>query len=232
MITLRKSADRGRANFGWLDSRHSFSFGPYHDPAHMGVSDLRVINQDIVAGGKGFDTHGHADLEIISYVLRGAVAHQDSLGTVATIRPGEVQRMTAGTGIHHSEYNPSPTEETEFLQIWIVPETRGLAPGYEQKDFGSRNSHGPLQLVASRDGHAGSVVVHQDVRLYRGLMTAGQSVSHPVGARKIWLQMIRGALTTEDQSLKPGDGAAMTGVANINITAQADSEFLLFDLRS
>jgi quercetin 2,3-dioxygenase len=231
MITLRKSAARGHADYGWLDSRHSFSFGQYHDPAQMGFSDLRVINQDIVAGGKGFDTHGHADMEIISYVLRGAVEHKDSLGTVATIRPGEVQRMTAGSGIRHSEYNPNPQDDTEFLQIWILPEARGLAPGYAQKDFGSRNSDGPLQLVASRDGRDGSLVVHQDVSLYRGLMTSGQSVTHTVGGRKVWLQLVHGTLAVGETAMAAGDGAAISDVAEVSIAATADAEFLLFDLR-
>ncbi len=231
MIILRPAADRGHVNLGWLDSRHSFSFGHYHDPAHMGFSDLRVINQDIVAGGKGFDPHGHADMEIITYVLRGAVAHKDSIGTVATIRPGEVQRMSAGTGIEHSEFNPSPNEVTEFLQIWILPDVRGLAPGYEQKDFGRVNQDRPLQLVASRDGRSGSITVHQDVNLYRGVMRAGDKIVQPVGTRKVWLQLVYGVIEAGSITMAAGDGAAMEGIAEVEIAATADAEFLLFDLR-
>ncbi len=232
MIILRKSAERGHANFGWLDSRHSFSFGHYHDPAHMGFSDLRVINQDIVAAGQGFDTHGHADMEIISYVLRGTVEHKDSLGTIATIRPGEVQRMTAGTGIRHSEYNPSVSDETEFLQIWILPESQGLTPGYEQKDFGRENMAGPLQLVASRDGRDGSIIVHQDMSLFRGQMRSEQTVSYHLGVRKAWLQLVDGKLKIGDQALAAGDGAAINAMSTLDITAATDASFLLFDLRA
>jgi quercetin 2,3-dioxygenase len=232
MINLRKSAARGHANLGWLDSYHSFSFGHYHDPAFMGFSDLRVINQDVVAAGKGFDTHGHANMEIVTYVMRGALEHQDSLGTTAIIRPGEVQRMSAGTGIRHSEFNPSATEETELLQIWLLPDTQGLTPGYEQKDFGATNSGGALQLVASRDGRQGSVVVHQDVNLYRGLMTSGESVLHTVDTRKAWLQLVRGNLALNDQPLVAGDGAAISDRENLTIFAQSQAEFLLFDLRA
>jgi quercetin 2,3-dioxygenase len=231
MMTVRKSVERGHVNLGWLDSRHSFSFGSYHDPAHMGFSDVRVINQDIVAVGQGFGTHGHANMEIISYVLRGAVEHKDSLGTTATIRPGEVQRMTAGTGIRHSEYNPSATEETEFLQIWILPDVEGLAPGYEQKDFGQVNVAGPLQLVASKDGRDGSVLVHQDIDLFRGLMKSGETLPYTPRQSKLWLQVIGGSLTAHAQRLEAGDGLALSDATNMEITAHADAEFLLFDLR-
>jgi quercetin 2,3-dioxygenase len=232
MIKVRKSGERGHANFGWLDSKHSFSFGHYHDPAHMGFSDLRVINQDIVAAGRSFDTHGHADMEIISYVLRGAVEHKDSLGTISTIRPGEVQRMTAGTGIRHSEYNPSSSEETEFLQIWILPDTHDLIPGYEQKDFGKTNDNGPLKLVASRDGRDGSVAVHQDVNIYRGLMQEGQTLSYRNSARCIWVQLVHGNLDIDGTTLAPGDGAAITDTDQLTLSAQSPAEFLLFDLRA
>jgi quercetin 2,3-dioxygenase len=232
MIKLRNSLERGHSNYGWLDSRHSFSFGHYHDPAQMVFSDLRVINQDVVAAGKGFGTHGHANMEIISYVLRGAVQHQDSLGTVATIRPGEVQRMTAGTGIRHSEYNPSSSEETEFLQIWIEPDTQGLTPGYEQKNFGAANADGSLQLVASRDGREGSVVVHQDVNIYRGLMQSGETLLHKNMSRQIWLQLVRGTLSVNDQMLIEGDGAAVSSLDELTLSAHSAVEFLLFDLRA
>jgi quercetin 2,3-dioxygenase len=231
MITMRKSADRGHVNLGWLDTRHSFSFGHYHDPAHMGFSDLRVINQDRVAAGRGFDTHGHADMEIITYVLRGSVEHRDDLGVAATIQPGTVQRMSAGTGIRHSERNPSPHTETEFLQIWILPEARGMVPSYEQKDFGSTNSDGLLQLVASRDGRDGSITVHQDVNLYRGLMRSGEAVVHSVGARNVWVQLVSGGLDVGGVVMAAGDGATIGSVAEIAITATDDAEFLLFDLR-
>jgi quercetin 2,3-dioxygenase len=231
MMTLRKSAERGHVNLGWLDSRHSFSFGHYHDPAHMGFSDVQVINQDIVAAGQGFDTHGHANMEIISYVLRGAVEHRDSLGTIATIRPGEVQRMTAGTGIRHSEYNPSATDDTEFLQIWILPDAEGLAPGYEQKDFGRINATGPLQLVASKDGRDGSVPVHQDIDLYRGQMKSGETLQYTIRQSKLWLQVIHGSLAAHAQRLEAGDGLALSDVTDIQIAAHAETEFLLFDLR-
>jgi quercetin 2,3-dioxygenase len=232
MIKVRKSEDRGHGHFGWLETRLSFSFSHYHNPEYMGFSDLRVINQDIVSAGRGFETHGHADMEIVSYVLRGAVEHKDSLGTIATIRPGEVQRMTAGTGIRHSEYNPSHSEDTEFLQIWILPEARDLTPGYEQKNFGMQNIDGPLQLVASRDGRQGSITVHQDVSLYRGLMQAGDTAQHNFKNRKGWIQLVRGNVRVGDIELAPGDGAAVQDEEHITISAGKDAEFLLFDLRS
>jgi quercetin 2,3-dioxygenase len=232
MIIVRKAAERGHANHGWLDSYHSFSFGSYHDPAHMGFSDLRVINQDIVAAGQGFDIHAHANMEIISYVLRGTVEHKDSLGTIATIRAGDVQRMTAGTGIRHSEYNPSPSEETEFLQIWILPEANDLTPGYEQKNFGAANANAPLQLVASRDGRESSVIVHQDLSLYRGLMQGGESISYKIGSRKTWAQVVRGSISINDHHIELGDGAAISNVTEIQISANTNAEFLLFDLRA
>jgi quercetin 2,3-dioxygenase len=231
MITIRQSADRGHSQFDWLDSHHSFSFGQYQDQRHMGFSDLCVINQDVVAAGKGFNTHGHANMEIISYVLRGAVEHKDSLGTIATIVPGEIQRMTAGTGIRHSEYNPSQTEPTEFLQIWIMPEKNNLVPGYEQKYFGAATNKDALQLVASRDGRDGSILVHQDVLVYRGLMTPEQNIMHPLGVRKAWLQVVHGTVDVDHFELMPGDGAAIDNVADLSITAKTDAEFLLFSLR-
>src|SRR5262252_4566222 len=195
MITVRPAAERGIANFGWLDSRHSFSFGHYYDPKHMGFGTLRVINEDRVEPGKGFDTHGHRDMEIVSYVLEGALAHKDSLGTGSVIRPGDVQRMSAGTGIRHSEFNHSKTDPVHFLQIWILPERDGLTPSYEQKTFDERAKRGGFRLVGSRDGRDGSVTIHQDVDLYAAILADGESVSHAFAAdRRGWLQVARGSV--------------------------------------
>jgi len=229
--TIRHREARGHANFGWLDSRHSFSFGHYHDPAHMGFGALRVINEDRVAAGAGFDTHGHADMEIVSYVLEGAVAHKDSLGTGATIRPGEVQRMTAGTGIRHSEFNASETEPVHFLQIWIVPERRGLEPGYEQKAFPAGGEGGPLLLVGSRDGREGSVTIHQDVDLWRAILKEGEATSFAVrDGRRVWLQVARGTLTAGGEPLYAGDGLGIVTPGTLEVTATDDAEVLIFDL--
>jgi quercetin 2,3-dioxygenase len=229
MITLRKSTDRGHANFGWLDSRHSFSFGSYHDPAHMGFSDLRVINQDIVQPGAGFGTHGHRDMEIITYVLSGALAHRDSLGNVETIRAGELQRMTAGTGVQHSEFNASDHELVEFLQIWVLPEQTGLAPGYEQIALDDVPG---WQVVASRTGDGGALTVHQDVRLLRGRFQAGELVEVPLPAgRNGWMQLVRGAIKLADQQLGPGDAARIERADAVSMTALSEAEILLFDLK-
>lgn len=232
MLTLRKSEDRGHANHGWLDSYHSFSFADYYDPEHMGYGPLRVINEDRVAPGGGFPTHGHRDMEIISYVLDGALAHRDSIGTGSVIRPGDVQRMTAGTGIRHSEFNDSADEPVHFLQIWLFPERDGLAPGYEQRSFADDERRGRLRLIASRDGQDGSVVVHQDVRLYAAVLDAGQAVAHGLApGRTAWVQVARGAATLNGRALRAGDGAAVTGETALALTAEADgSEVLLFDL--
>jgi redox-sensitive bicupin YhaK (pirin superfamily) len=231
MIAVRKADERGAANFGWLNSRHSFSFGHYYDPAHMGFRALRVINEDRVVPGAGFDTHGHRDMEIISYVLDGALAHKDSLGTGSTIRPGEVQRMSAGTGIRHSEFNASKTEPVHFLQIWILPEREGLAPGYEQREFPPEERKGRLRLLASRDGRDGSVTVHQDVDLYAAVLEAGETVTSRLApGRHGWLQVARGAVTLNGQALAQGDGAAIRDVRDLAVAAEDDSEILLFDL--
>jgi quercetin 2,3-dioxygenase len=230
MIVKRAAGDRGRANFGWLDSRHTFSFGHYHDPAHMGFGPLRVINEDRVKPGAGFDTHGHRDMEIISYVLEGALEHKDSIGTGSIIRPGEVQRMSAGTGIRHSEYNPSKQEPVHFLQIWIMPERDGLAPSYEQKPF-PLDERGRLHLVASPDGREGSVTVHQDAELRAGRLDAGDRVSHALKpGRLAWLQVIDGAVDLNGVDLAAGDGAAIADVADLALHANARSEVLLFDM--
>ena len=230
MITLRKADDRFHTDIGWLDSRHSFSFGEHHDPGHMGFRALRVINDDRVRGGAGFPSHPHRDMEIITYVVDGALGHKDSMGNGTTIKPGEVQRMTAGTGVVHSEMNPSPAQ-THFLQIWILPEKRGLAPGYEQKAFSTEERQGALRLVASRDGREGSVTVHQDVALYASVLEPGQEVAHTLApGRHAWVQVVRGQVTLNDQPLVAGDGAAVSDEQTLSLRAGAGSEILVFDL--
>ena len=231
MLTIRRSQERGHADHGWLDSHHTFSFADYHDPRHMGFRALRVINEDRVAPGKGFGTHQHSDLEIISYVLDGALEHKDSLGTGSVIRPGDVQRMSAGSGVAHSEFNSSRTEPVHFLQIWIVPEARGSAPGYEQKRFEPEARAGRLCLIASRDGREGSVVVHQDVALYAALLAPGQSVTHSFAAgRQGWLQVACGAVKVGEETLQAGDGAAIQQAEPVEIVGVEAAELLLFDL--
>lgn len=232
MITLRPAQARGIANFGWLDSRHTFSFGEYYDPSQMGFADLRVINEDKVAPGQGFPTHGHKDMEIISYVLSGALEHKDSIGTGSVIRPGDVQRMSAGTGIRHSEYNASKTEPVHFLQIWILPEQTGIEPGYEQKTFAETEKRGQLRLVGSRDGRSGSITIHQNVDLYAAALPAGESVSHPLATGRVaWLQVARGTVQLNDQTLTAGDGAAIAQESLITVQGTAaDAEVLLFDM--
>jgi quercetin 2,3-dioxygenase len=231
MISLRPSHERFHTDIGWLNSRHSFSFGEHYDPAHVGFRSLRVINEDIVGPGKGFPRHPHRDMEIISVVLDGALEHRDSTGTGSTIRRDDVQRMTAGTGVFHSEYNPSIKEPVHFLQIWIVPEKTGLTPSYEQKRLPVDEGAGKLRLIASRDGRDGSVTVHQDAAVYRAVLRAGESITHPLAAgRHAWIQVARGTAGLGDQALAAGDGAAVTGEPTIAITATGDAELLLFDL--
>ena len=231
MITIRPGGARGVANFGWLDSRHSFSFGHYHDPNHMGFGVLRVINEDRVKPGVGFDTHGHRDMEIISYVLAGALEHKDSLGTGSVIRPGEVQRMTAGTGIRHSEYNPSKTDPVHFLQIWILPEKDGLDPGYEQKTITDAGGAGHLRLIGSRDGRDGSVTIHQDVDPYAGLFAAGESARLDLRpGRGAWVQVARGEVDVNGERLVAGDGAAITDAEAVEIEGRNGGEVLVFDM--
>jgi redox-sensitive bicupin YhaK (pirin superfamily) len=231
VIAVRKADERGRTRLTWLDSRHSFSFSEYHDPRHMGFRALRVVNDDRVAPGQGFGTHGHRDMEILSYVLDGALEHRDSLGTGSVIRPGEVQRMTAGTGVRHSEYNPSPTEPVRFLQIWILPERPGLTPGYEQRTFALAERRGRLRLVAARDGRAGAVTIHQDADLYVTTLAAGEQVTHALGAgRHAWLQVARGGVAVDGIALEEGDGAAVSGRPAVTLTAAGPAEVLLFDL--
>jgi redox-sensitive bicupin YhaK (pirin superfamily) len=232
MLTLRRAEERGRAHFGWLDSRHSFSFGEYYDPAHMGFGPLRVINEDRVAGGGGFPTHGHADMEIVSYVLSGALEHKDSIGTGSVIKPGDVQRMSAGSGIRHSEFNASETDPVHFLQIWIVPEEAGLAPSYEQKRFTEAEKRGRFRLLGSRDGRDGSVTIHAGVDLYATVLDDGQSVTHELAAdRTAWLQVARGTAVVNGQQLYPGDGVAVEQPGEVSVSATSnDAEVLLFDM--
>jgi redox-sensitive bicupin YhaK (pirin superfamily) len=232
MITTRLSDARGRANFGWLDSRHTFSFGDYYDAGHMGFGPLRVINEDRVKPGQGFGTHGHRDMEILSYVLEGALEHKDSIGTGSVIRPGDVQIMSAGTGIRHSEFNPSPTESVHFLQIWVIPEREGIAPRYAQKTFSAEQKRGGLLLVGSSDGRDGSVVIHQDVDLWASILGTGEEVKrHFQPGRSGWVQVVSGAIDVNGGKLSAGDGAAIEGESELTIRgALANSEFLLFDL--
>lgn len=228
MMTLRRSSDRGRGQHGWLDSHHTFSFASYRDPAHTGYGDLLVINEDRVAGGAGFGAHGHRDMEILSYVLDGALEHKDSTGGGSIIRPGDIQRMSAGAGIEHSERNASATEPVHFLQIWIKPGTTGIAPGYEQKAV---PANGALTLLASQDGRAGSVTLHADAALYRVTPAEGAIVDLPlVQGRRIWLQVVRGSATVNGTALTQGDGAAIEQEA-VRITGGTGTELLAFDLR-
>jgi redox-sensitive bicupin YhaK (pirin superfamily) len=230
MIARRPAEERGKANFGWLDSRHTFSFGHYHDDAHMGFGPLRVINEDRVTPGAGFDTHGHRDMEILSYVLEGELAHKDSIGTGSVIRPGEVQRMSAGTGIQHSEFNPSPKAPVHFLQIWILPERNGLPPGYQQTAF-PLDDKGRLHLVASGDGRDGSLTLNQDVDLQAGRLTKGDVIEARLRDGRLgWLQVARGAVTLNGVSLATGDGAAIEKEPDLVIRADTDAEILLFDM--
>ncbi len=231
MITVRASEARGKADFGWLRSKHSFSFGSYFDPAHVGFGPLRVINEDKVVPGAGFDTHGHRDMEILSYVLDGALEHKDNTGTGSVIRPGEIQRMTAGSGILHSEYNHSKEEPVHFLQIWIHPDNEGLDPGYEQKTFDAQSAVNTLQLIASPEGSDSAVKIHQDARLFVSKLQAGKQVEFaPKSRRGVWLQIAKGELTVNGNALREGDGAAIVNEANLELLALQDSELLLFDL--
>lgn len=231
MITIRKAEDRGHFDFGWLDTYHTFSFGDYHDPNFMGFSDLRVINEDRVASHTGFPTHGHRDMEIITYVLEGALEHRDSMGNGSVIRPGDVQRMTAGTGVTHSEANSSETEPVHLLQIWILPGARGLKPGYEQKNFTTDEKRDRLRLIASTDGRDGSVTINQDANVYASVLTPGSAVVHQLdAARNGWIQVARGTISINGIDLKQGDGAAISDESAISIAGREQAEVLLFDL--
>jgi redox-sensitive bicupin YhaK (pirin superfamily) len=231
MLTLRRSDERGYADHGWLQSHHSFSFADYHDMKHMGFGPLRVINDDVIAPGRGFGMHGHRDMEIVTYVLQGALAHQDSLGNGATILPGDVQRMSAGRGIMHSEFNQTQTAPTHLLQIWIEPSERGLKPGYEQKNFSDEDKRGRLRLVASPDGHDGSVTIHADARLSVGFFDgdeAAEQVLNP--ARKAYVHVARGEVVVNGQALKTGDALKLEGETALKIEQGRQAEVLVFDL--
>jgi hypothetical protein len=231
MITLRRSADRGYADHGWLKSFHTFSFADYHDPAHMGFGNLRVINEDRIAPGTGFGTHGHRDMEIISYVLDGALAHQDSMGNGTAIVPGEVQRMTAGTGVRHSEFNHAKGAATHFLQIWILPDRAGITPGYEQKAFSEADKRGRLCLVASPDGRDGAVTLHADAAIRAGLFDGDESAELPLDpARRTWVHVARGAISVNGQALQAGDAMGLVGETRLTLSAGQDAEVLVFDL--
>jgi redox-sensitive bicupin YhaK (pirin superfamily) len=231
MITVRKSEDRGHFDFGWLDTYHTFSFDQYYDPAHMHFRSLRVINEDRVQAAQGFPTHSHRDMEIVTYILSGALEHRDSMGSGSVIRPGDVQRMSAGTGVSHSEFNPSDTEPVHLLQIWILPQSQGLPPSYEEKHFSDESRHGQLRLIAANDGRDGSVTIHQDAQIYATILDAGQNVVHSLGEnRSAWLQVARGTIRLQEVELKQGDGAAVRSESEITIIAHDQAEFLLFDL--
>ncbi len=231
MINIRRSDERGHTHIGWLDSYHTFSFGDYLDPDHHGFKSLRVINQDKVEPGQGFGTHGHRDMEIVSYVLEGELEHKDSLGTGSVIRPGDVQRMSAGTGVMHSERNPSMINPVRFLQIWIFPKKTGLKPSYEQKRFGDEQKRGKLLLVASPDGQNGSVTIHQDAFIYCSILESGMSLTYSNDAdRSAWVQITRGKILLNGKELEAGDGVAVTGRETLVLEGKENSEFLLFDL--
>jgi len=231
MLTLRRSAYRGYADHGWLKSFHSFSFAGYFDPAHMGFGNLRVINEDRIAPGTGFGTHGHRDMEIISYVLSGSLAHQDSMGNGTAILPGEVQRMSAGSGVMHSEFNHEKAGQTHFLQIWIEPSERGIAPGYEQKHFAEAEKRGRLRLVASPGGEQGAVRLHADARLYAGLFKGAESAQMVLDAdRKTYVHLVRGELSVNGQALAAGDAAKLEGETELHLAQGREAEVLVFDL--
>jgi quercetin 2,3-dioxygenase len=231
MLTVRKADERGHADHGWLDSRHTFSFADYHDPAHMGFRALRVINEDRVAPGQGFGQHAHRDMEILSYVLDGGLEHKDSMGTGAVIRPGDVQRMSAGTGVVHSEYNASRQVPVHFLQIWIIPDRRGLPPSYEQKTFSQVDKAGKLRLVASPDGADGSVTIHASAQLYAGAFGAGQSAEHPLApGRHAWVHVVRGSARVNGTALTAGDAVALSEERTVRIEGIDAGEVLVFDL--
>ena len=231
MLRLRKGNERGSANLGWLDSKHTFSFADYNDPDHMGFGNLRVINEDRVQPGQGFGTHGHRDMEIISYIIDGALEHKDSMGNGSVMRPGDVQRMTAGSGVQHSEYNPSSDTAVHFLQIWILPQTRDLTPCYEQKAFMEEEKSNQLRVIISRDGRDNSMTIHQDVDLYASLLTADCLLSHSFRkGRKGWLQVVLGDVDVNEMHLVSGDGLALQDCDQVRVNALSDTELLLFDM--
>jgi quercetin 2,3-dioxygenase len=231
MINIRRSEQRGGGNFGWLNTRHTFSFDTYHDPKYMGFRSLRVINEDVVQAGEGFPTHPHRDMEIITYVLEGALGHKDSLGTGSVIRPGDGQRMSAGRGIRHSEMNASDTDPVHLLQIWILPNRGGIEPSYEQKSFPPEEKQGKLRVIASPDGENGSVTIHQDAKLYVSLLAPGEKVTHELATnRYAWLQVAKGSVELNGKLLQQGDGAAVSEEQRLTIEGKEDAEVLLFEL--
>lgn len=231
MIEVRRADERGHGQHGWLDTRHTFSFADYHDPEFMGFGPLRVINEDRVVPGRGFGTHGHRDMEIVTYVLDGALEHRDSLGTGSVIRPGDVQRMSAGTGVEHSEFNASESEPVHFLQIWIIPDHRGGPPSYEQKTFGEEEKRDRLRLIGSRDGRDGSVTIDCDIDVYAALLGEDRIIEYwPAEGRRAWLQVARGSVRVDGEPLEAGDGVAMVEESRIKVRALAASEILLFDM--
>ncbi len=231
MIAIRKADDRGHADHGWLNSYHTFSFAGYRDPQHMGFRALRVMNEDRIAAGQGFGTHAHNDMEIVSYVLSGALEHKDSMGNGAVLKPGEFQRITAGTGVTHSEFNSLDTQTTHFYQIWLLPERRGIEPSYEQKSFEPAGRRNRWQLVASRDEADGSLLIHQDARIYLLDLLQGTSIEQTLKSnRHAWIQVLRGSVTVNGNSFSAGDGAAVSEESHLNFEATADAEIMLFDL--
>ncbi|MBE0566415.1 MAG: pirin family protein [Krumholzibacteria bacterium] len=231
MITKRPAQERGHANHGWLDTWHTFSFARYYDPEHMGFRDLRVINDDVVAPGAGFGTHPHDNMEIVTYVLEGALEHKDSLGTGSVLRPGDVQRMSAGTGVTHSEFNHFPDKPLRLLQIWILPAERGIAPGYEEKTFAAAEKRGRLRLIVSPDGRDGSLRIHQDVAVHASILGDGETVSHALApGRHAWVQVARGTVTMNGVELGQGDGAAVGAEDRLEFAGRDEAEFLVFDL--
>lgn len=231
MLTIRRSAERGHANHGWLDSFHTFSFANYYDPAHMDFGALRVINDDRIAAGRGFGTHGHRDMEIITYVLDGAIAHKDSMGSGSTIQPGNVQRMSAGRGVMHSEFNPRADKETHMLQIWIEPNVTGIAPEYEEKAFSDAQKRGRLQALVSGDGVDGSMIIHQDARLYAGLFNGDESATLELApGRRAWVHVARGGLTVNGVALAAGDAVAISDETRVALSGGDNAEVLVFDL--
>jgi redox-sensitive bicupin YhaK (pirin superfamily) len=231
MIELRKATERGHANHGWLDSYHSFSFADYYDPRHMGFASLRVINEDVVQPGKGFGTHGHRDMEIITYILAGALEHKDNMGNGSVIRPGDVQRMSAGTGVQHSEFNPSPGELVHLLQIWIEPNVMGIQPGYEEKHFDAASKRGRLRLIASSNGRDGSVTIHQEASVYAALIDGRERADHQLAAgRQAYVHVARGKVTVNGQPLAAGDALMASGEAGVELEKGEQAEVLLFDL--
>ena len=232
MLTIRKADDRGHANHGWLDSHHTFSFAGYRDPAHMGFRSLRVINEDRVQPSQGFGTHGNESMEIISYVVDGAMEHKDSMGTGSVLQPGDVQRMSAGRGVTHSEFNHSPTEPLRFLQIWVLPESEGIDPSYEERHFAETEKRSRLRLIVSPDGEEGSLRIHQDVRVYASILAKSESVEHEMSSgRHAWVQVVQGSLSLNGDELHEGDGAAVSDLAQLSFEGVEEAEFLIFDLK-